>query len=138
MQARDLTLNDINVGDEAFFSRTWEEKDIELFAQVSGNYNPLHVDEEYAKTTKFGSRIIFGMHLAVVCSTLVGMYLPGKRCLCLRQDLQFKNPVYIGDTVMVKGVVTQKSESTSLLTISIEIKNKEEVAALGTMIVQVL
>ncbi len=138
MMAKDLTIDDIAIGDNAVFERTWTAEDEDAFAALSGNFNPLHTDEAYAQTTKFGHRLVFGMHVAITCSALVGMYLPGKRCLCLRQNLAFKQPIFINDTVSVKGVVQAKSKSTGILEIEIFVtKDKVEVVG-GTMTVQVL
>lgn len=138
MQEKNLTIQEISVGDEASFERTWSEEDENMFAQLSGNMNSLHVDEEYAKTTKFGHRLVFGMHVAIVCSTLVGMYLPGKRCLCLRQTLSFKKPIFIGDTVIVRGVVESKSLATSILDVGVLVSKGSDIIVEGTMTVQVL
>lgn len=138
MKAADLTINDIAIGDSAVFERTWTLEDEDAFAKLSGNFNPLHTNEAYAQTTKFGHRLVFGMHVAVTCSALVGMYLPGKRCLCLRQALTFKKPIFINDTVSVKGVVRTKSESTGILEIDIAVTKGDTEVVGGTMTVQVL
>lgn len=138
MKPKDLTIDDIRVGDSASFERTWKDADIENFAKLSGNMNPLHVDENYAKGTKFKHRLIFGMHVAVICSTLVGMYLPGKRCLCLCQSLNFKGPVFVGDTTKITGTVKSKSLSTGILDILIAVTREGIKVIDGTMTVQVL
>ena len=138
MQVKQYDIDDINLGDTASFSKTWNEKDLELFAALSENINPLHIDEEYARTTIFGARIMYGMHVAVLSSTLVGVYLPGKRCLCLKQDLQFKKPIYVGDTVLTTGTITKKSKSTRIITVSIIITKGNEEIVTGDMTVKLL
>lgn len=138
MEAKNLALADIRVGDMATFSRTWEESDVQLFAKVSGDFNPLHMDGEYAGTTKFKGRIVHGLLVASLCSTLVGMYLPGKKCLYLGQTLLFKKPVYINDTVVVLGTVISKSESTRIITLSVVMKKGEEIVLEGEARAQVL
>lgn len=138
MEARNLTFADISVGDTASFERIVSSEDVHAFAQISGDKNPLHSDPVYAETTLFKRPIVHGMLLGSLCSTLVGMYLPGKRCLYLSQTLAFKKPVYAGDTVVVQGTVVAKSISTHVLTISISIQcGKEEVVG-GSAMVRVL
>jgi acyl dehydratase len=138
MEARDLVMEDIQVGDAASFDRLWTEEDVSMFAKLSGDTNPLHMDDEYAQTTQFKGRLVHGMLVASLCSTLVGMYLPGKKCLYLSQTLTFKKPVFIGDTVSVTGVVISKSSVTKLLSISISIRNGKEEVVAGDARVQIL
>lgn len=87
------------VGDKAVFSKTVSESDIYLFAGVSGDYNPAHVNEAYAKKTSFHTRIAHGMLSASFISTVLGTKLPGPGTIYLEQSLVFKKPVFIGDTV---------------------------------------
>lgn len=138
MGAHDVSFEDIVVGDTASFSRTWDEKDVLNFAELSGDANPLHVDEEYAGTTPFKQRLVHGMLLGALCSRFVGMYLPGKRCLYLSQTLAFKKPVFINDTVLVTGKIIAKSEVTKILTIAITITKGEEVVMVGEAHAQAL
>lgn len=138
MNPKDLTINDISVGDSVSFNRTWDDKDVRMFAMLSGDMNPIHLDEEYARKTKFKHRLVHGMLVGSACSELVGMHLPGKRCLYLRQTLSFKKPVFIGDTVTIRGVVKTKSLSTGILNISISIKRGDDEIINGIATVQVL
>ena len=138
MDAVDLSFDQIKVGDTASFSRTWTEKDVLGFAELSGDENPLHLDEAYAKTTAFGQRLVYGMLLGSLCSTLVGMYLPGKKCLYLSQTLVFKKPVFIGDMVKVVGLVTSKSNSTKILSVSIVMKKDEVIVVEGQAQVRIM
>ena len=138
MEAKDISFDYIKVGDNFSFNRTWEDKDIVDFSILSGDKNPLHLDEKYAETTSFKRRIVHGMLVSSLFSTLVGMYLPGKRCLYLKQSISFKKPVFIGDTVTAYGVVLSKSESTKILTLSTIIKKEEEIVIEGEAQVQVI
>ncbi len=138
MKAEDLRMEDIQIGDTASFDRLWTEEDVLIFATLSGDTNPLHMDDDYAQTTQFKKRLVHGMLVASVCSTLVGMYIPGKRCLYLSQTLSFKKPVFIGDTVVVTGVVTAKSSVTKILSIAITVRKGEEEVMIGEAKVQVL
>ena len=138
MEAKDISFDYIKVGDNFSFNRTWEDKDIVDFSILSGDKNPLHLDEKYAETTSFKRRIVHGMLVSSLFSTFVGMYLPGKRCLYLKQSISFKKPVFIGDTVTAYGVVLSKSESTKILTLSTIIKKEEEIVIEGEAQVQVI
>ena len=137
MKAKELSLENIKVGDEVSFNRVFTEKNIKDFAKLSGDKNPLHLDKKYAAQTKFKQRLVYGMLVGSLCSTLVGMYLPGKKCLYLGQTLIFKNPVFIGDELTIYGIVTSKSVSTGILEISISIKkqNTEVVSGLAKVAV---
>ena len=138
MAARDIPMENIHVGEEATFRRSFTEEDVDTFASLSGDYNPLHVDETYASTTIFKQRLVHGMLLGSLCSRLVGMYLPGKRCLYLSQDLVFKKPVFLHDMVEVTGTVIAKSVVTKILTLKISITRTSEEMVVGNARVQVL
>lgn len=92
-------VNQIEIGQSASFSKTITETDIYLFAGISGDLNPAHINEEQAKQTRFKKRIAHGMLTASFISTVIGMQLPGPGTIYLEQSIQFKAPVYIGDTI---------------------------------------
>jgi acyl dehydratase len=138
MKAKDLKFEDIKTGDSAAFDVTIREEDVQKFAELSGDYNPLHVDEEYAKGTDFGERIVHGMFLGALVSRLVGMELPGKRALLMKETLEFKKPAHVGDHLTVMGTVVHKSEALRLLELLLEIRTEKELLATGTVHVQVL
>ena len=94
------------IGEKAAFSRTITEADIIAYAGFSGDFNPLHVDEEYARTTRFGSRIAHGLLTAGLISNVLGMKLPGPGAIYLSQTLKFTAPVRIGDTITATAEVT--------------------------------
>jgi len=89
----------IKIGDKAFISKTFSEKDVFRFADLSLDSNPLHLDEEFGRTSIFGHRVVHGMLVASLFSGLIGMELPGKGSIYLGQSLSFKNPVAIGEKV---------------------------------------
>ena len=93
------TIGELQVGDTAKFSKTVSESDVYLFAGVCGDFNPAHVNEEYAKDTFFKTRIVHGMLSASFISTVIGTMLPGPGTVYLRQEVSFLAPVKIGDTV---------------------------------------
>jgi 3-hydroxybutyryl-CoA dehydratase len=101
------TISQLSVGMSASFRKTITEADIILFSGVSGDINPAHLDEEYAKTTMFGGRIAHGMLSAGLISAALANRLPGPGTIYLGQTLTFRSPVRAGDTV--KATVTVKS-----------------------------
>lgn len=100
-------FEDLKVGMSASVARTVTEADILMFAGVSGDTNPVHVDAEFAAASMFGGRIAHGMLSAGYISTVFGTKLPGPGCIYLSQTLKFKAPVKIGDTVVAKVTVKE-------------------------------
>jgi len=100
-------IEDLQVGMSAFYSRTVTEADIVLFAGISGDFNPLHLNREFAEQTQFGSCIAHGMLTASLISTVVGTKLPGPGAIYLKQDLKFTAPVRAGDTVTARADVIE-------------------------------
>ncbi len=97
----------LSVGMSASVGRTVSEADILMFAGVSGDTNPVHVDGEFAASSMFGQRIAHGMLSAAYISTVFGTKLPGPGCIYLSQSLKFKAPVKIGDTVLATVTVKE-------------------------------
>lgn len=123
----DFTLDSIKIGQKKIFSQIITKSLIDDFAKISGDYNPLHMNDEYAFNTSFEKRVCHGMLLASFFSKLIGMYLPGKNALYFSQSLQFKSPCFINDKIFVKGEVLDKSNSTRIITVKTTIqKNSGE------------
>ncbi len=99
-------FEDLSVGQSAEFAKAVTEADIVAFAGLSGDFNPVHMNEEYAKGTLFKGRIAHGMLSAAFISTVFGMKMPGPGCIYVSQLLKFKGPVRIGDTVIAKAEIT--------------------------------
>jgi len=99
-------IEDLRVGMDAVMARTVTEADIVLFAGVSGDTNPIHLNQEYAATTMFKTRIAHGMLSAGFISAVLGTKLPGPGAVYVSQTLRFKAPVRIGDTVTARVEVT--------------------------------
>lgn len=100
-------FEDIKVGDSAEYAKTITEADILMFAAVSGDDNPVHINQEYAETTPFQTRIAHGMLTASLISTVVGTKLPGNGTIYLSQSTRFKAPVRIGQTVTARATVVE-------------------------------
>jgi phosphotransacetylase/acyl dehydratase len=103
------TFDEIRVGDSASLSRTLTKQDIELFAVMSGDVNPIHVDEAFARDDMFHKIIAHGMWGGTLISTLLGTELPGPGTIYRSQTLNFRNPVVLGDTVVVTVIVREKN-----------------------------
>ena len=99
-------LEEIEIGMSASYSQTITDADIKAFSGISGDKNPVHMDEVYAKESRFERRIAHGMLSASFFSALFGTQLPGRGCVYVGQDLKFRKPVYIGDTVTATIEVT--------------------------------
>jgi len=99
-------LEDLEVGMAATFAKTVTDADVILFAGISGDSNPVHMDHEFAKDTMFKGRIAHGMLTASFISTVLGTRLPGPGCVYISQNLKFRAPVRIGDTVRTRVTVT--------------------------------
>jgi 3-hydroxybutyryl-CoA dehydratase len=100
-------LNDLTVGMTAAYERVVTEQDVVQFAEISGDHNPVHLDEEYARTTRFKGRIVHGMLSASFLSTTIASRLPGPGTIYLAQNLTFRAPVRIGDLVEARVTVAE-------------------------------
>ena len=100
-------FEELKLGMEETFSRTITETDLRNFSGVSGDTNPMHLNEEYAKTTPFGGCIVHGMLTASLISAVIGTKLPGPGCIYMSQTLKFMAPVRVGDTVYATATVKE-------------------------------
>src|SRR3989338_4754995 len=110
---KELRFEDIKVGDSAHFERTINEEDVMAFSSLTGDKNPLHMDDEYARTTRFGGRVTHGLLTNALLSTLAGMHIPGRRSVILSVESRMPKPVRINDTLTVHGTVEQVVPATS-------------------------
>jgi 3-hydroxybutyryl-CoA dehydratase len=113
-----LFLEDLSVGQSAELIRTVEADDLVAFAAVTGDDNPVHLDEDFAKTTSFGGRIAHGMLSAGYISAVIGTKLPGSGAIYLEQTLRFRRPVRIGDAVTARAEVTAIDDERARITLA--------------------
>ena len=99
------TIEELRIGDRAEFAKTISESDVYLYAGITGDFNPAHIDEIYAGKTFFKTRIGQGMLLGGFISAILGYHLPGPGTIYVRQELNFLSPVHIGDTVTSRAEV---------------------------------
>lgn len=111
-------LEDLAVGMSASYAKTVTDADIVLFAGVSGDVNPVHLDADYANGTAFKGRIVHGLLTASFISAVLGTKLPGPGCIYVSQNLKFKAPVRIGDTVRARVTVTAIDQARARVKVS--------------------
>ena len=119
------SYQEIALGQTASFGKQVEERDIQMFAAVSGDVNPVHLDEAFASETMFGGRIAHGMLTGAVISAALGMELPGPGVIYLGQTLRFTHPVKIGDRITAYLEVTGKRDDKRIVTLACEVKNQQ-------------
>ena len=113
-----LFFEDLSLGQSAEFTRVIGAGDIDAFAAVSGDTNPVHLDEAYARTTPFGGRIAHGMLSASYISAVLGAKLPGPGAIYLSQNLRFRRPVKIGDLVTARVTVSRLDDDKARVTLA--------------------
>ncbi len=101
---------EIEIGRKASHSKTVTEADVILFAGISGDFNPLHMNEEFARTSRFKKRVVHGAFGGALISALIGTKLFGPGVVYVSQELNFKKPVFIGDTLTARGEILEKFE----------------------------
>lgn len=112
------------VGQTSSLTQTVRSDDLVRFAETSGDSNPVHLDEAYAATTRFGKRIAHGMLVASYVSALLGTHFPGPGTIYLSQSLKFVRPVFIGDTLEIVATVTKFREDKAILTMETAVSNQ--------------
>lgn len=121
-----LTYEEIKIGDKASTSKTVSEHDIYQFAGITGDFNRLHVDAEFAKESVFKERVAHGMLSAGFISNVLAMKLPGKGTIYLSQNLNFKGPVMIGDTVTAEVEVMEKKDKHRIIRLKTIVRNQRD------------
>ena len=115
----------IEIGAQASRTKTFTDDDVRGFAHVSGDTNPVHLDDAYAATTRFGQRLVHGMLTASLISATLANDLPGNGTIYISQSLQFKAPVFIGDTITATVKVTQFRAEKRIATLATTCTNQD-------------
>jgi len=126
MELKGKKIHELAVGEKASLSRKITEEDINNFAQATGDLNPLHLDEDYAKGTVFQGRIAHGMLVASLFSNLLAMQLPGAGTVYLSQTLNFKKPVRIDDTITAEVEITAIDLEKGRVTLATRCRNQDD------------
>lgn len=125
-----LTIKELNIGDKASFQKTIAETDVYLYAGITGDLNPAHINQVEAEKTMFQGRIAHGMLTAGLVSAVLGMQLPGPGSIYLGQELKFMAPVKIGDTIKAEVEVIEKFEEKNRIKLSTVCTNQNGVEVL--------
>ena len=99
---------DYKIGDKAEYTKTVAQADVAVFAEISGDFNPLHMNEEFAQKSQFGKRVVHGCFSSALISAVIGMKLPGPGALYVSQTSNFRKPVFLGDTLTATAEVLEK------------------------------
>ncbi len=118
------TVQEINIGETASFTKTVTEYDVYSIAGVTGDFNPAHIDSEFASETSFGKRIAHGILSIGFISTVLGTQLPGPGSIYIHQSCDFKRPIFIGDTITSTVEVTKKDEERNRVWLHTYCKNQ--------------
>lgn len=118
------SLGDLALGHKESFTTEITAEMLEKFRDITGDISPLHNDESYAAERGYPSRVVYGMLVASLYSTLAGVYLPGERCLLHEVDAKFKKPVFVGDTLAVSGAISEINEAFSRIIVDARITNQ--------------
>ena len=121
----------LEIGMKASRTQTITAEDVAAFARISGDNNPVHLDEAYAKKTRFGRRIAQGIFSAGIISAVLANDLPGPGCVYMRQSLDFKAPVYIGDTITATVEITNYRAQSRIATLKTVCTNQQ-----GTVVIE--
>ena len=116
----------MKLGDSAEITKTIEQADVDAFADLTGDHNPVHVDEEFAKTTRFGRRIAHGMLTASLISSVLANKLPGEGSVYLGQTLKFVAPVFPGDTITARVTVKEIREDKPIVKLETVCRNQRD------------
>ena len=125
-------FKDISLGQTAEYEKQVTDEDVRKFADISGDYNPIHLDDEFAKDSMFGARIAHGILTASHISAVIGYIFPGPGWIYLGQSLQFRAPVKIGDTVHTAVEVTDTVAEKNIVELSTVCKVSDTVVLRGT------
>lgn len=125
------SMDELTVGQSASRTKTFTEGDVLVFAGFTGDMNPVHINEEFAKTTKFGRRIVHGPYVFTLVGSVLGQQLPGGGSVYVSQTLKFKAPVFVGDTITCTLTVTDKNVERNRLTLSTILTNQD-----GTVVIE--
>ena len=119
------TYEQLTVGQREEFSVKIAEEMLQEFRKISGDENPLHNDDEFARRHHYPQRVVYGMLTASFLSTIGGVYLPGEKCLIQSVDVKFLKPVYVGDRLTVCGTVKELHDSVKQIVLNVSITNSD-------------
>jgi 3-hydroxybutyryl-CoA dehydratase len=123
-------FEDIKVGEKASLSRTFTEEDVKSFAEITGDFNPIHIDEEFAKNSIFKERVVHGILTVGLISNVLGNVLPGPNTIYLSQEARFLAPVKFGDTLTAECEVVEKRVEKKIIMMKTTVTNQDGVVVI--------
>ena len=127
-------FDDLVIGLEESFEYVVTQDKVDMFRNMSGDYNPLHNNRDFALAHNFKDKVVYGMLTSSLISTMGGVYLPGKYCIIHQIKTKFYKPVYVGDKLIVKGTVDELNDTVKVVVIKIAIINQNNEKVLkGTL-----
>ena len=136
--SEDNEINDLPVGLKTTVCWTVRDEDLEAFISLSGDRNPLHIDQDYAVQNGFDAPVIHGFLICAKISGLIGMVLPGRRCLLVSEELEFPNPVYVNDHVEIRAQIKEKHHDLKLVKLKVMVKKGSITVARGNITCKIL
>jgi acyl dehydratase len=118
------------IGDSASLTKTFSDADVRAFADISGDKNPIHLDDDYAEQTRFKQRLVHGMLTSGLISAVLGMQLPGPGSVYIRQIINFRAPVYINEAITATVTVSKVRTGKPIITLETVCKNQDDIIVL--------
>lgn len=130
------SIEELNIGDRAEFSKTISETDSYLYAGITGDFNPIHINKSYSEKTMYGERLVHGFLTAGFISSVIGVELPGPGTIYLEQNMKFLKPVMVNETITARVTVTSKDINKNRVELQTECLNEQnEIVLTGQAIV---
>lgn len=133
--ASDLYLDDLHIGQMAERRHVVTDEDIHAFARLTGDYSPLHVDDAFARRSRFGRRLAHGLLTSSFITGIIGMDLPARNGIYMSQNLRFRRPVFIGDEVLVRATLTDLDYEKSRIKLATHCLVKDDVVVEGEALI---